>query len=184
MKIIIGLVGEMACGKETVKNYLGKKYSAKNARFSSILRDILKRIDLPINRDNLINLSTSLRQTFGQDILAMAIAGDARNLDTDIVVIDGVRRMEDIKFLKEINGFMLISMDAPIETRYKRMVSRNENIGDDKKTFEDFASDHKRETELEIPLVMKNAKFSINNEGTFEELYLQVDKIIADILKN
>ena len=99
-KIILGLVGPIASGKDTVKKYLEKKYGATGCRFSSILRDILERIDLPNSRENMQELSTILRQKFGEDILAKAIASDAIKLKSNIVIVDGVRRMADIKFLK------------------------------------------------------------------------------------
>ena len=182
-KVIIGFAGLFASGKEVSKKYLEQNYGAKNARFSSILRDILKRLDLSINRDNLIKLSTSLRETFGQDTLARAIANDAKNFDTDIVVIDGVRRMEDIKYLKDLPGFVLVSIDAPVEVRYKWLIARNENVGDDKKTFEDFQADHKRETELEIPEVMRNAKYSIQNDGSLDDLYKKLDDLVLKLTK-
>src|SRR3990167_736894 len=52
-KTILGLVGPIASGKDTVKKYLEKKYSALGCRFSSILRDVLERINLPNSRENM-----------------------------------------------------------------------------------------------------------------------------------
>ena len=90
-KIIFGLVGPLAGGKDTVKKYLADKYKSENCRFSTILRDILKRIDVPIEREKLQQLSTILRQNFGEDVLAKVIATDVTNMKSDIVVVDGVR---------------------------------------------------------------------------------------------
>lgn len=177
-KIIIGLTGLIASGKGTVKKYLVEKHGAKDCRFSTILRDILNRLDLQVNRDNLIELSTSLREKFGQDLLSKAIAKDAKNLDANIVVIDGIRRMDDINHLMGIPGFVLVSVDANPKVRYERLVKRNENAGDDKKTYKDFQADHKRETEMTIPGVMKHATESIENSGSLKDLYKQIDLII------
>src|ERR1035437_647794 len=98
-KIILALTGPIASGKGTIKKYLVEKRGAKDCRFSTILRDVLNRLNVEVDRNNLIKLSTSLRETFGQDLLSKAIAKDAKNLDADIVVIDGVRRMEDVNHL-------------------------------------------------------------------------------------
>lgn len=181
-KIIIGLVGPLASGKGTVKKYLVEKYRAEDCRFSSILRDILTRADIEISRANLQVMSTTLRQNFGEDVLAKAIANDAKNFQSNVIVVDGVRRMADIKYLKELEGFILVAVDANPKIRYERMLSRNENKGDDKKSFDDFLKDHEAESELEIPEVMKNAIYSLNNDGAVEELYKQVDQIVADNL--
>jgi len=177
-KKIIGLVGSLASGKETIKKYLAEKYQAKDCRFSSILRDILARLTIPNSRENLQKISTVLRANFGEDLLASAIANDASKLDADIVVIDGVRRFTDIEHLKDLPNFILIKIDADPKLRYERMKLRNENIGDDKKTFEEFIKDHEAEADKQIPEVMKSAKYEIINDGTFEELYKKIEEMV------
>ena len=115
-------------------------------------------------------------------MLAKVIAEDSLKHDAPIVVIDGVRRNSDITHLKDLPNFYLISIDAKPETRYQRMVNRNENVGDAQKTFDDFMADHKLETEIQIPEVMAEAKFSIDNtDDSFEELYVKIDEIMSKI---
>lgn len=182
-KLIIGLTGPISSGKGTVKNYIVEKYKAEDCRFSTILRDILGRVDMPICRENLQKLSTSLRHTFGEDLLAKAITKDAQELASDIVVIDGIRRMTDIGHLIMLEHFVLVSIDADPKTRYERLILRNENEDDKCKTFEGFLDDHKRETEITIPEVMTYAKEGINNNGSLDDLHKQVDDIIKKYLK-
>ena len=180
-KIILGLVGSLASGKETTKNYLAEKYNAKDCRFSSILRDVLSRVAVPNSRENLQKVSTILRANFGENLLAKAIANDASKLDADVVVIDGVRRFTDIEHLKDLPDFILVKIDADPKIRYERMKLRNENEGDDKKTFEEFLKDHESEADKQIPEVMKSAKYSIDNSGSFEDLYKQIDEIVSKL---
>lgn len=180
-KIILGLVGSLASGKDTTKKYLAEKYKAKDCRFSTILRDVLNRITVPVSRENMQSLSTILRANFGENLLAKAIANDAAKLDADIVVVDGVRRPTDIEHLVKLPNFSLIKIDANPKIRYERMVKRNENEGDDKKTFEQFMKDHEAEADSLIPVVMESAKYSIDNSGSFEDLYKQIDEIIKKL---
>lgn len=184
MSKIIGLVGQIACGKEVVKKYLAEKYKAQDCKFSTSLRDILIRLDLTVSRENMQKISTILRAGFGEDLLAKVIAADASKLKSEIVVMDGIRRMADIKYLKDLPNFYLIKIEADTQTRFERVKSRNENTGDKDKTFEQFVFEQNYETEKTIPEVMDFAKISIDNNGTLENLYLQVDKIIGNILKN
>ncbi len=180
-KIILGFVGPLASGKEEAKKYLVTKYRAGAHRFSIILRDILNRLYLPISRENLQYLSLDLRNRFGSDTLARVIAEDVKNDDHEIVVIDGIRRSDDIVSLKDLPNFYLIAIDADPQIRYTRLKLRNENAGDDQKTFANFIADGQKEAELEISSVMKNSQYQINNDGSLEDLYQQIDRIIEII---
>ncbi len=181
-KTIIGLVGPVASGKDAAKKYLEEKYGAISYKFSGPLRDILKRLHLPISRENLQDLSLDLRNRFGGDILARVITADAQTDEHDIVIIDGVRRLDDIRHLRPLPEFVLISIDADIKTRYERMLIRNENAGDANKTFDQFQEDCNREAEKEIPQTMATSNYHINNNGDFAALYEQLDRIIAKII--
>ncbi len=183
-KIVIGLTGQIACGKGVIKKYLMESYGASDYRFSTILRDLLKRLHLESTRENLINISTILRQNFGDDLLANAMAEDIKHDEASFMVIDGIRRLADIKFLKDVPGFKLIRIVANEKLRHERVVKRNENPGDDQKTFADFLQDQQQETEIQIPEVMATADYEIVNESSLEDLKKEIDNIVADIKKH
>ncbi len=183
-KIILGFVGELSGGKGTACAYLKEKYNAPSYRFSTILRDVLNRLYLEINRPNLQELSRILRETFGQDTLAKVIASDVKNDTSEIITVDGIRRLADIKYLKEIPGFHLIYLTADQKIRYERMTKRGENSDDNTKTFEEFQKDEQAEAELEIKETATSADFTINNDGTPEELYSQLEEILKETKNN
>lgn len=177
-EIILGLAGELASGKGTVSKYIAEKHQGSTHRFSTMLRDILHRLHLEESRDDMQRLSTALRQTFGEDTLARVMAEDTKNDVNKIVVVDGVRRLADIKYLQELSHFKLVYIEADIETRYQRLVKRGENTDDKSKTFEEFKKDHERETELQIKDLKNHAAFVVDNNGAIEGLYRQVDDVI------
>jgi len=181
-KAIIGLVGPVASGKDAAKKYLEEKYRVASYKFSGPLRDILARLHLQVSRENLQDISLDLRNRFGSDILARVITADAQEDGNDIVVIDGVRRIDDIRHLRPLPEFVLISIDADIKTRYERIILRNENADDANKTFDQFQEDCNREAEKEIPQTMATANYQIDNNGDFAALYEQLDIIIAKII--
>lgn len=180
-KIIFGLVGPMASGKDAVKKYLEQKHEGISFRFSSILRGALDCLGIEHKRENIMALSTWARQTFGEDLLAKAMAKNVKESTADLIIIDGIRRLTDIEYLRKDPDFVLVAIDAKTEIRYERAVKRNENVGDDKKSYEDFLTDHVRETEITIPEAMSHADYSLNNDGSFEDLYRQVENILEDI---
>lgn len=180
-KIIIGLTGLIASGKDVSKTYLTKKYGASSHRFSSMLRDVLHRLYLPVTRENMQNLSFDLRRRFGENTLAKVITEDVKQDQAEITVVDGIRRLADIEGLKSLPNFHLISIDAEAKTRYNRVIMRRENIGDADKTFAEFMAEEGREAESEIPTVMAQAAWRLDNNGHLDDLYRQLDQIISRI---
>ncbi|OGF25374.1 hypothetical protein A2331_02380 [Candidatus Falkowbacteria bacterium RIFOXYB2_FULL_34_18] len=177
-KIIIGLTGQMSCGKGTVAEYLEKKYGASTYRFSSMLRDVLNRLYLEITRHNMQTLSTLIRKNFSEDLMARVMAKDVKSDNNNLIVIEGIRRMADIKYLQELENFKLISIEADSKVRYERLTKRTENKGDTEKTYKEFMDDHKTEAESEIPKTMEHADIIINNNGDLKKLYKQIDDLI------
>ncbi len=180
-KIILGLTGQIACGKGVIKNFLIKEYKASDYRFSTILRDVLIRLNIEQSRANIQKMSTMLRQNFGEDLLAKAMAKDVNEDKHHFIVIDGIRRLADIKYLRKVDGFFLISVDASEKIRHQRVIERNENKGDDKKTFKAFLKDQQEESESEIPKTMHKADFKIDNNGTWEDLWKQIHQLVKKI---
>lgn len=178
-KLILGFSGEMASGKGTAAKYLEEKYGAKPYRFSAMLFDIANRLHLPLDRDSLQRISMSLRHEFGEDLLAKVMFEDAKHETNPLVVIDGVRRLEDVRYLRELPEFRLCFIAAPMKLRYERMVKRGEKADDTTKTFAEFEDDHERESEREIVKLEPLAAEIIDNAGTLPELYAQIDAIVT-----
>ncbi|KKQ45403.1 MAG: dephospho-CoA kinase, CoaE, nonfunctional [Candidatus Moranbacteria bacterium GW2011_GWC2_37_8] len=179
-KLILGIAGEMGSGKEAVSTYLCEKYGASSRNFSQILKDILERLYLPIMRENFAPLSLALRKTFGEDILAKVMFHDAVDDENDVIVVQGIRRRQDMVFLRELPNFKFIYVDADIETRFERVKNRKEKENDALITFEQFKASHEYETEKTILGLKDDADYMIQNNGTYEELYSQIDKIISN----
>ena len=178
MKIIFGFVGQMASGKDTAANYLEKKYNGKNYSFSGMLADVLKRFYLELNRDNYVKISEGLREKFGDDLLSKTLAEDIKKDEHQIISVSNVRRPNDVKFLKDLPGFVLVEIFAEPKTRFDRLTKRGEKSDDNNKTYEQFLADHQRSTELTIDSISKEAIEKIDNNGTFEMLYQQLDELV------
>ncbi len=180
-KIIIGIAGEIASGKDTVGQYIAEKYDALSLRFSQPLRDTLDRLHLEQNRENMSKLSLYLRKAFGEDSLSKVMLADAANSSKDIVIVDGVRRLPDIIHMETDEHFYFVYVEADSEKRYARLIGRRQNSDDATKTPAQFEKDAKLETELQIRGLKERADFIINNDGRLEELYAQVDKVVEEL---
>ncbi|TAK96590.1 hypothetical protein EPO05_01450 [Patescibacteria group bacterium] len=182
-KLVLGFTGEIASGKGTASKYVVEKYQAVSYRFSTMLRDLLKRMYLEDSRENMQKISTVLRQNFGEDIMAKVMFNDAKESQQNVVVIDGIRRLADITYLKELPEFKLVYIEATMEKRFERIVKRGENPDDQAKTLEQFQRDHQAETELQIKDLKQYASAVIDNNGSQDELHSQIDKLIAEGLQ-
>jgi dephospho-CoA kinase len=179
--LIIGLVGRQGSGKGTAAKMLHERYGAKIFRFSAVLSDILNRLAIPTSRDNLIKLSETLRDTFGQDALSYAVEHEAVNAEANIVVVDGIRRIEDIAALEPLPAFKLIEIAAPAEVRYERMKGRGEKTGESTMSRQTFDEQELAGPEMTIPSVAERAWRVIENGGSPESLVEQINALMSEL---
>lgn len=129
------------------------------------------------SRDTMQQLSTALRQVFGDDILSEIILADIGQSNSSFIIIDGVRRESDIKYLRNLEGFCLVYIDANLETRYTRITFRGENSSDTTKTIEEFMKETEAEPEVRIRDLKEISDAVIENNGTIEELEKAFEKL-------
>ena len=179
MKLVIGLAGGIGSGKSMASEYLHSRYGAERLRFSQILADVLDRIHLPCDRKNLQTLGEILRKYFGPDVVVNAFEKDLEGINADIVVVDGLRYINEVAMLKSSENNVLIYIEAPQKTRYERSVRRAEK-GEAGASFEDFLKAEQRETEKHLPEIKKAANAVIMNDGTPEGLFAKIDGILEE----
>src|SRR3989338_1653901 len=144
--MIIGLTGKNAAGKGEAANYLKEKGFTYYS-LSDVIREEATKRGLDHSRDNLINIGNELRQNFSPNYLAQQINIKIReilkNNPKQNFAIDSIRSPFEAKELMKSKDFTLVGIDAPIETRFKRLLERN-RMGD-AKTLEDFKKQEQRE---------------------------------------
>jgi len=177
-KIIIGLVGEIASGKDTVADYLAKHYNSDTVSFSRPLREIADSLYIPQSRENLINIAVIMREQFGQDILSKAVAKEIETSNKNMFCLPNVRLESDVIHLKDKTGFVLVGINTNEKIRYERLIKRSQNTDDQTKTWEEFQIDGEKETERHIREFLPKCQHQLDNNGTEEELYKQVEELV------
>lgn len=182
--MLIGLTGTNGAGKGEVAKYLKKKGLAYFS-LSDILREELNKKGLEISRENLQNLGNELRKKFGSGVLAEKAIEKIK----DNTLIDSIRNPKEIEKLREFASksgidFFLLSVDAPVELRFKRLKKRGRL--ESAETLEEFKKREQLEMGKEVyqqqlDTCMKMADYFIVNDGTLEELFDKVDKILEEI---
>ncbi|MCD6591043.1 MAG: AAA family ATPase [Candidatus Aenigmarchaeota archaeon] len=176
---ILGITGKRGAGKDTVADYLKKRYGFRVLNYTEhVLSPILRERNKKITRSNLINLALDLRKKYGNDILTKKIAELIKGYDK--WVISGMRYPEEYYYLKSEFGerFKLIHIECSTQTRYERIKKRGTK-GEASISFREFLKIEDAETEKAIDMIIELADLSITNDGTLEELYKKIDRMVA-----
>ncbi|HRY82743.1 MAG TPA: AAA family ATPase [Candidatus Moranbacteria bacterium] len=184
-KIIIGLIGEKGSGKGTAADYLIEKYGAIHYGTSKILRRTLEDIHVPVTRDNLAKLALVLKEGYGPSVIIDSLIRDMEKNGSNIIIADGIRMHGDVEPFRKKYGknFFLVYVAADLKLRFDRIKLRNQNEGESEATFEKFLEEEGRLTEVSIREIGKQADFTLNNNGTAEELKKQVDEMMEKVPK-
>lgn len=180
-KIILGLVGEIASGKDTMADYLKEKYNSDTVSFSTPIRKILDILHLPQTRENMVKIGAEMRNAFDKTIWGKVIAEECEINPSSLITLPNVRIENDIVYLKEMSNFFLINIDTSPEIRYQRLTNRGQNPDDKTKTWEQFLKDGELETEITIREVAKMTEYKLTNNGSFEDFYKQIDELMSQI---
>ncbi|HJV32738.1 MAG TPA: hypothetical protein VJ694_01800 [Patescibacteria group bacterium] len=185
-KTIIAFAGRNCCGKGTAAEHAASMLNAPKHTYSDVLYEIHGVCGIPrpaVPRSNLQDLSTFVRDWFGQDCLARVMAKKCEAAAASYVVIDGVRRLDDIVILQAEYGdaLILVWIEASADNRYARAKLRKEKAGEEFKTREAFDEEEKAESEIQLDLVRQACRTVIDNDGPPEALAPQVEALIGAV---
>lgn len=183
--MIIGLTGSLAAGKGVVSDFM-KKQGFVYLSLSDELREIMKEKKIELTRKNLQDFGNQMREEKGAGVLASLVADKIQNQKYAKAVVDGIRNPAEIAELRKLDNYFLISVDAPEEIRFKRLIARNRES--DPKTLEDFlkvdARDKgigEKETGQGVGRCMAQADFTLINDKGIEEINKKVEDLYKKI---
>lgn len=179
--MVIGITGLPGAGKGTAAAYVVEKYGAVTKRFSQPLWDILARLHQPQTRENMQKLAQSMRALFGNDILAETLLQDLTQETTNLIVMEGFRYQDEYAMLKRRPDFVFIGIETAFDVRLARIQQRSEKEDDRTMTAEKFKAQHEFKTEQYIPELIAKADHRIDNNGTVDQLYAQLDALMTTL---
>lgn len=178
--MLIYVTGSIGGGKGEVVNYLVEKYGMKHYSFRQFYTDELVRRGLPVDRPHMSDLADELRATHGNGYVVRELTEMARK-DGGHAVVESIRNLGEVEYLKAQPDAVLLAVDAPVEMRYERNKLRATSL--DPQSFEDFLQNEKREMENTDPWRNNIAKaitladYTYQNTGTLEDLHAWIDSI-------
>jgi dephospho-CoA kinase len=183
-KVVIGLTGEMGAGKDTFCQHI-QKISNQPVfcfKFSDSLSEVLRIFFNDVSREDQQWLAINLRERFGKDILAKAMKKKIDNISEGLIVLNGIRYTEEFDMIKEAGG-NIIYITADSKTRWQRVQARGEKK-DDNAPYEKFLELNKAATEILIPEIGRKADHKIDNNGSLDDFYKQIDNVFNKINEN
>jgi dephospho-CoA kinase len=141
-----------------------------------------KRQGKPLDDKNVGEVANDMREKYGMDIWAKRTVEKIQSLKkSPLIVIDGVRTMEEIDFFKQELGmdFLVIAIDATNEVRRKRALARGRT--DDSKDLRDLEERDKREIRWGLQKVIADADIVIQNNGSLKALQRQVSTVLQKL---
>ena len=176
--MIIGITGLSRSGKNTVAEYIEKKYKFNHLDFYKdvLLEEAKKRGIKEDDKMSMSFLGDDLRAEVGRGVLAKLLLKKME--EGKEYVITGFRSPEEVDFVRNEceDDFWLVEVKAEKMTRFSR---RNEK---DPSTINEF---FQRDTgdiyNKGLGKVLKMADLKIENNSSFEELHKKIDMLMKRI---
>jgi dephospho-CoA kinase len=180
---VVGVVGYIGSGKDTIAKYISNKCSMKIFSIIDIAREIAQNEGLSATRENLQTITEKYYKKFGKTYFIRETIRRIKHSNEN-AVITGVRAPIDATTLRDHfhDNFILICVTASRRIRFQRLLKRNEPR--DPKTWQEFLEQDQKEEEIfQLTETCRLADYRLTNNETVEKLYQKVDRIIEERLE-
>jgi len=180
-KTVLAVVGMPGSGKTVACDYLAKKGHPR-IYFGQVTFDEMKKQDLEINEANEKKVREELRRKHGMGTYAILnLPKIYKALETkDLIVLESLYSWEEYQIVKKDFGdnFKVLLIHSSPTSRHARLEKRPERP----LTKEEALSrDEAQIVNSHIAGPIAVADFVVVNEGTVEEMFGEVDKVIEKL---
>jgi len=178
--MILGLTGSFGAGKGAAVEYLIEQKGFVHFSARTFIVEVVKKKGLPVDRDSMILVGNELRKEFGPAYIIESLYKQAQETGGD-VVIESLRAVGEVESLLAHGGCVL-GVDADPQIRYARAFARGSET--DQVTFEKWREQEEEENNQSDPTkqnifgALQLSDAVVQNNGSFEELYVQIDEAL------
>lgn len=186
---LIGLSGTNGSGKDTVGHLLSQNFGFLFVDSTKMLGDELSKRGFSHERANKANLSAEWRREHGMGVIVDKAVELFEKGSYKGLIVGSLRHPGEAIRIHELGGKVLW-VDADQQIRYGRITSNNRGRVEDRKTFEQFVDEEKREmtpigdvATLNMAAVKKLADINIMNNGNDINIFrTEVEKCLQNII--
>ncbi|MBM3206239.1 MAG: hypothetical protein FJZ43_01280 [Candidatus Staskawiczbacteria bacterium] len=177
---VMGLIGDVAAGKGTsIKIFLEAMSGCKIITLSSsdVLLEMLNEKGLEPSRENFNKMVEQLQKNGGPGALSRLMGNlIIEQVESDIVIWDGVRLWPDVEIIEGFNRAMLVYVTADVSIRHQRAMQRA-RPGEASISLEQFIKNEDLPTNRHVKNIGRIADFTINNSLELDSLKRQVERL-------
>ena len=176
---VVGVVGMPASGK-TEAAEVARDEGVPVVSMGDVIREEVELRGLEPTDENMGRVGVALREKEGDDAVARRCASEIRSKDSPVVVVDGVRSADEAEFFHEEFGedFILVSVEAPFETRLERVRSRGRS--DDVEAADELRERDERELGYGMGEAIDEADVTVQNDGTLEQFREEFRAVLTE----
>ncbi len=176
---IIAFVGMPASGKSEAAR-IATHMSIPVVNMGDVIREEVLKRELEPNDSNTGMVAADLRKCEGMDVVARRCVSHIRKMNSEFVVVDGVRGIAEVEcFRREFGiGFVLISIYAPIKIRFSRVQKRGRS--DDMNSIEELRHRDERELGWGMGEAIEASNIEIENSFTLDVFKKNVVEVLSN----
>lgn len=187
-QVIIGITGPFGSGKSTVSAYLEAKGFKKVVLSSYLEEEAKKRGEAKITRKLLQDIGNEWRGQYGRGVLAKKALESLRKGKISLAVVDGVRNVGEVEYLKKKANFMLLGIIADRKVRFKRLkkLKRREDLTPElffKLDCRDLGVNEGK-TGLQVALCVALSDYFVLNNEDKRKLEAKIDEVTRAITRD
>ncbi len=180
-KVVVGVAGMPGAGKAVVSRVAKEKGYALVV-MGDVIREETKSRGLEPTPESIGTIMLKLREEQGPTVVAKKCVPKIASAETDTVLIDGIRSLDEVKeFKKSFPQFAVVAVHSSPETRFGRLFRRKRS--DDPDGWDVFLERDSRELSVGQSDVIATADYMIVNEGTLEEYKARIIEVLEAATK-
>jgi len=175
-RLLILLVGMPGSGK-SVFTRAAREAGIPAVSMGDVVRLEATKRGLGVSNETLAQLSVELRATYGPDVIARRAAD--RLPEKPVVVIDGVRSLDEVEYFRAISEkTIIVAIHSSPARRFERLLKRGRV--DDPRSWDEFKARDRRELAFGIGDVIALSDIMIVNEEEGIEAFRRKCRMVLD----